>query len=108
MKPLSGFHQIERLQAERRKGGVAATNAVHEKLASTGTDMPAAICSGERCEKTDRERAADVHQQSAPGKRFAKLAGHNPGKPKTRHAADRPADCNPQIRQHLRSLMVHS
>ena len=55
LKPFTVVRQVQRLQAERRKGGVAAADAGHEKLPRIAAGEDAAIRTGQRGEKADDE-----------------------------------------------------
>src|SRR5271155_1674659 len=63
--------EIERLQAERREGGVAAADARHDELARVRADEDASVRRGQGGEKADHKRAGDVDDQRADRKSLA-------------------------------------
>src|SRR5205807_2333136 len=61
VEPLALARKVERLQAERRKRGVSAADADHEKLAPGGAHQEAPFRAGKRCDKSNDERSGGIH-----------------------------------------------
>jgi hypothetical protein len=92
------------LQTERGKSRVTAANTNQEKSPRGGRHQPSPFRSGERVEKSDDEAAGDVDENGSPRKGFADAAGDKAGKPEAAHAAERAADCHPEICKHKNFL----
>lgn len=90
-EPIAFHGQVERLQAEGRKGGVAAADAGHEGETPFRPNEQPAFRSGVSREEPDDEAAADVHEQGAVRKRFAEAAADDARQPVARDAAERAA-----------------
>src|SRR5262249_375857 len=71
IKPFTVVHQIEGLQAERRKGRIPAANPDHAELTRGCAHEIGSIGSCQSGKKTDDKRARDVHDDRAPRKGFA-------------------------------------
>src|ERR1035437_9442078 len=99
-KPLALAGEGERLEAERRKRGVAAAEAGHEKLPRVAAGEHPAAGLGQREEKSDKKRARHIDEQRAPRERRAEVSGYDAVQPETRHAAERAAKCDESIEPH--------
>ena len=96
-EPFAIADERERLQAERGKRRVAAADADHHELPGRGRNEPASLRPGQRGEPADDERAGDIHQQRAPGKSLAELAGDETRSSKPGDAAQPAAEKDPKI-----------
>jgi hypothetical protein len=96
-EPFAVSREVERLKAERGKGGVASTDANHEPLSETDGCQPAPIGASQRRKKTNGEGARDVDDQGAPRECFAKMTGNEARPGESRDAAQTAAQENPDV-----------
>lgn len=84
-------HQVQGLQAERRKRGEPPANPDHHEGSDVGGDGEAALIGRQRAEEADDEGAQDVDQDGAPGELRAGDPGDEDGEPGAGDAAERSA-----------------
>src|ERR1044071_490856 len=97
VEPLAVANQVKGLQTEGGKGGVAAANADHEKLARRGAGRQPPVRTGPGGEETDGERAGDIDHQCADRERFAESLGDQSREPVTGRSTQCAAKGNPEI-----------
>src|SRR5579872_6238723 len=93
--------KIKRLQAEGGKGGEAAAQARHDKLAGGGTCEHPAIRPGKRGEEANYKRAQYINDERAQRKSLSIRRCDHAGKRVTRHTTQRAANGDPEIHQHI-------
>ena len=96
-QPIAFHAEVERLQAEGRKGGVAAADAGHESQAPFRANQDAAFGSRVSREESDYETTAHVHKQRAERKSLAETPPDDAGKPLARHAPKSTAPRDEQV-----------
>src|SRR5580704_3148927 len=101
---LAVAHEVERLQAEGREGGVAAANARHHELAGFGAHQIPAVWAGEGGEESDDEGADDVDRQGAEREGLAEMVGGETRAPIARSTSERAPYRHPDI--HHRSSLL--
>src|ERR1051326_5624582 len=97
IEPLAVPGQVEGLEAERGKGGVAAADADHEKLAGGGAGERAAVGVGPGGEEADDEGAGDIDDEGADREGLAEAPGDGSGEPVAGYSAQGAARGDPEI-----------
>src|SRR5579862_149311 len=92
VKPFAIVHQIERLEAEGRKGRIPAAEAGHDVLARAAANEEPAIGCSQRRKKADHERSRNVYDDRAPRKGLPDGVGDDPRQPVARQRAERAAE----------------
>ena len=98
LQPFAVTGEVQRLQAERGEGGVAAEDAGHDELARRRAGEDAAVRARQRGEEADDERAEHVHEQRAPGEGLAEQPRCDARAPIACDPAKRAAERDPQIK----------
>src|SRR5437588_1593237 len=80
-QPIAFHAEVERLQTEGRKGGVAAADAGHEGQAPFRANQDSAFSSRISREETYHETTAHVYEQRAERKSLAETPADDAGKP---------------------------
>src|SRR5262245_10008949 len=96
--PLSVACEIQCLQAKAGKRCIASADSDHYETPRLRRYEHASIRPGKCREKPDEGGTDDIHDHGPPGKRLANDRGRESLAPVTRHAAERTAQSNPQIR----------
>src|SRR5689334_6695958 len=90
MRPLSVAHQIECLQAEGGKSGIAAAKAHHDELPGGAADQDPPIRAGQGPEKSYDEGSGHIDDERPPGKGFSEGARDQTGQEIARDGAQAP------------------
>lgn len=107
VKPLAFAEQVQGLQTEGGKRGVAAADADHQEVQEEilRRGRKTVLRQRQRREHADEQRTGNIHGERAPRKMFSESRGEQEGNPKTRRAAEAAAQRDPkeifQRRSHL-------
>jgi len=74
-EPLSIFSEIQRLEAEGRKCGVASAYSEHEELSESARHKETPIRRCERGKQADDERSRDINDQCSPRESLTEAIG---------------------------------
>src|SRR5437763_5842346 len=96
-QPVAFHAEVQRLQAEGRKGGVAAADAGHESQPPFRANQDAAFGSRVSREETYHETTAHVYEQRAERKSLAETPPDDAGKPVTHHTPERTSAGDEQV-----------